>query len=212
MPDAWSKIPEDRLRPVQYPPSRLATLYVTPSERNLYMAAMSQLDEGPPPLPLWAEAAPELPKVQRQDPFSFVAPPTPRTPRHTAYPGAGGGVAGWPQHQGSPPFNKLVTSPDFAAGGLTVMDEFRSAAYGGGNTQHALVSLISPSTIKVAGLSVPALVALDEAVSSSWPMGIISRSESIAILKQKQAGQAPAQWEAHLGGKVWNRPGSQELE
>lgn len=66
---AYNSDPQERLRPIQFEPNRVATLYVSPSERNLYLAAMSQLDQSPPPLPLWTDPAPELPRLNPTDPL-----------------------------------------------------------------------------------------------------------------------------------------------
>lgn len=69
---AYSSDPQECLRPIQFEPNRVVTLYVSPSERDLYLAAMSQLDQNPPLLPLWTDPAPELPHL---NPIDRLDPP-----------------------------------------------------------------------------------------------------------------------------------------
>jgi hypothetical protein len=98
------------LRPIEFQPNRTATLYITPSDRNLYLTAMSQLDRPVPALPLWSESAPSLPSVRAEGPFEAELPP----------------------RQSS--VNPLA--PSFVLGqggrmqpGLTVREEFRTVPY-----------------------------------------------------------------------------------
>ena len=185
----------ERLRPLQFSPNRIATLYVTPSERNLYLAAMSQLDNGPPPLPLWSEPAPILP---------------PLPPRS-----ASGHFPSLPFYQRSPttsPPPKLVTSPNLpnSRTGPMVRDEFRRIE--SRNSAHAFLSLNPPSELLFTGFPVKALLKLDAVVGKSWPMGVARRSESMDALRAKSGSEDGLSWKMELVGKVWQRKGHQELE
>lgn len=182
---------EDRLRPRQWSPNRLATLYVTPSERNLYLAAMSQLDQAPPPLPLWSEPPPTLPPGTTSP--LRVNPPLPAGPAASAS-----------QVPLSP---KLVTSPN-GASGLMVREEFRSPSRAA-STQHALLSLANPAALKFTGFPVQVLSSMDEAIAGAWPQGVKNRSESIESLKKRSDG---SKWKIKLEGKAWKKPGDAELE
>ncbi|KAL1409965.1 hypothetical protein Q8F55_003964 [Vanrija albida] len=52
-----------RLMPRQFKESRWESLHITPSERDLYLAAVERLDGELPPLPLFADQAPEIPEL-----------------------------------------------------------------------------------------------------------------------------------------------------
>lgn len=62
-------------------PSRLETLYISPSETNLYLQALAGLDTASPTLPLWSEPAPEIPTLDiDQAPIPALDIPYPKTP------------------------------------------------------------------------------------------------------------------------------------
>lgn len=63
------------------PGRRLATLYISPSETNLYLQALAGLDTANPELPLWSEPAPELPQLEIDaQPIPLPNIPYPTTP------------------------------------------------------------------------------------------------------------------------------------
>lgn len=185
----------DRYRPVQFSPNRIATLYVTPSERNLYLAAMSQLDNGPPPLPLWSEPAPTLPPL-----------PSTRTQENGHH---NESSPNWNPFHNSP---KFVTSPDMPDNGegLMVRDEFRQIP--SRSVQHAILSLNPPSEMRFTGFTADTLLALDRVMMESWPMGVRKRSESVDGLKARGGSREGSSWTVRLGGTAWTRKGHQELE
>ncbi|KAL7418322.1 hypothetical protein Q5752_006780 [Cryptotrichosporon argae] len=182
--------PTRRLRPVQFAPSRLATLYISRSERDLYLAAMSDLDNPPPLLPLWSEPPPALPTVARVEPLS---------PRPPTWLGT---------YPASP---KLVTSPDSGAHGLLVRDEFRRVAPR--LTQHALLTFTAPNRLTFLNFPVPALVAADEAVRKTWPHGVRGSTETVDSLQKKAEGTRDGiSWSIDVNGTVWIKKGNEELE
>ncbi|ODN95195.1 hypothetical protein L198_04583 [Cryptococcus wingfieldii CBS 7118] len=184
----------ERLRPIQFSPNRIATLYVTPSERNLYLAAMSQLDQGPPPLPLWTDPAPALPRVDPSPPLDHTPPNPPSAWQHRPmspklFPG---GVP----HPGSP--------------GLHIREEFRNTAPPKA-ANHALVALIAPGGMRFTGFPPAALIAVDHAISEEWPWGVVKRSEGASEL-QARGEKDTVVWNVTLKGKVWRRKGNEELD
>lgn len=186
---------EERLRPIQFAPNRLATLYVTPSERNLYLAAMSQLDQNPPHLALWSEPAPSLPHIQRCQPP--LAPPD------------------WPQAPPIPPGTttamatknaKLIASPEAQTnGGLMVRDEFRRLPPAK-HVRHASITLTADGGLRFVQL--PANVLID--FESHFPANKVL-SEPISSLREKSAGIVPV-FTVQMFGSMWKRAGSEELE
>ena len=201
---------QDRYRPLQFAPSRMATLYVTPSERNLYLAAMAQLDESPPPLPLWSEPSPTIPPLTQQAPFEAQMPIQHRQPVSSLI---GSQLSPHPMatRAMSP---KLVTSPGAMNNltGLQVRDEFRLNRVPPRSTRHALLSLVPPASLRFTGFPNGALMAADEAVTESWPMGVTSRSEGRENIRQRAEGKEGKLWKVELEGRAWKRKGHQELE
>lgn len=173
----------ERLRPLQFSPNRIATLYVSNSDRNLYLAAMSQLDRGPPALPLWSEPAPSLP------PF----PPN---------------QYGQPATDWNPPATQPVTST--IGPGLQIRDEFRAVPPR--STTHAILSLNPPSGMRFTGFTKSTLLAVDEVVCEKWPIGVRRSSESVDGLKARGGTGEGLTWRVELNGKAWTRKGHQELE
>ncbi|KAK4686272.1 hypothetical protein P7C73_g3858, partial [Tremellales sp. Uapishka_1] len=198
----------DRFVPTQFAPNRIATLYITPSERNLYLAAMSQLDEAPPPLPLWTDAAPSLPSVQHQQPLEYQPPPT-----HHHVPGPSDSTRSSDVYPTSWPTSpKLVTSPELLLGngsGLMVRDEFRRIPPR--PAQHALLAFTLPATLRFTSFPAQALVSVLTILKVVWPLGILGTSESMAQLQTRQPGVSLV-FQVDLAGKAWNRKGNQELD
>ncbi|WVQ72520.1 hypothetical protein IAR50_002077 [Cryptococcus sp. DSM 104548] len=184
----------ERLRPIQFSPNRIATLYVTPSERNLYLAAMSQLDEGPPPLPLWTDPAPALPRVDPSPPLDYIPPKPP---------------SAWQKRPMSPKlFPGGVRHPSNP--GLQIREEFRNTAPPKA-ANHALVALIAPDGMRFTGFPPAALIAVDHSISEEWPWGVVKRSEGAAEL-QARSDKDTVVWNVTLRGKVWRRKGNEELD
>jgi len=186
----------ERLRPLHFSPNRIATLYVTPSERNLYLAAMSALDKGPPPLPLWSESPPTLPLLPSQPPNGhFTSSST-----------------DWTHLTTLPKSPKFVTSPDMPedGNGLTVRDEFRRIPPR--STKYAFLSLNPPSGTRFTGFPVGTFLAVDAVFLEKWPAGVRKRSESFEGLRARGNSHESLSWTTELSGKVWKRKGHQELE
>lgn len=77
--DHWN--PHHRSAQATTGPTRLETLYITPSETNLYLQALAGLDTASPTLPLWSEPAPEIPNLDiDQAPIPAPDIPYPKTP------------------------------------------------------------------------------------------------------------------------------------
>lgn len=185
---------EERLRPINFAPNRLATLYVTPSERNLYLAAMSQLDQNPPHLNLWSDPAPSLPQLSHSQPFQHtVPPPPPPAPAPT--------VANRAIHN-----SKLMASPEAQTnGGLMVRDEFRRLP------PAKMVKFASMALTGGGGLRFtrfPANVLLD--LEKGFPANKLL-SEPGDSLKQKGTEVVPL-WTVEMFASMWKRAGSEELE
>lgn len=187
---------QERYIPRQWEPNRLATLYVSPSERNLYLTAMAQLDQNPPSLPLWSDPSPSLPLVQQQPPIDSTPLSAIRIPL-------------------SP---KLVTSPDLPIHGLSIREEFRSpirrrisGKEGGEKQKHALLAFFGESGLRFHNFPIGVLGAINEAIKISWGRGIKGYSESLEGLSKKAKGKE-IDWEITLRGKVWRQPGHSELE
>ena len=172
-----------RLRPHQFSPNPIASLYVTSSERNLYLAAMSQLDQPPQHLALWSEPAPSLAPISIQPPLDAHPPLPIPVP--------------------VPNSEKLVMSPQTGSRGLMIRDEFKRVDPRA--TQHALLSLVAPSSMRFTGFPGSALASVD-AVLGGWPMGVRSRSVSGEKLREVDV------WKVKLGGRAWKQQGHQELE
>ncbi|WVQ84920.1 hypothetical protein IAT38_007083 [Cryptococcus sp. DSM 104549] len=217
-PSSYGPIPEDRLSPIQFSPNRIATLYVTPSERSLYLAAMAQLDAGPPPLPLWTDPAPSLPSVRHAPPLQPVD--VPRVPsvhyRGFSDPTSGATTPAhhpWSARAMSP---KLWPAPDTLPSptGLQVRDEFRTFSPPRPSA-HAILALSPPGTMRFTGLPVSVLILLDEVLdgAAGWPRGVARRSERVEELKAKGDAEADeVVWTVELEGKVWKRKGSEEID
>ncbi|WWC91591.1 uncharacterized protein L201_006537 [Kwoniella dendrophila CBS 6074] len=209
-PSAWNGYGQERLRPIQFQPNRIQTLYVTKSEKDLYLAAMSQLDENPPPLPLWSDRAPELPNINTTQ---FTPLKAPSIPNSSIYRSKRG-------HQKSQSENtslllrplspKLVTSPQIGKSGLMIRDEFRSNSPAK-QSKHALMAFTLPSGIRFTGFPPSAITAIDLVLQENWDQGITSRSETSDQLNQKRE-DAKFTWKVELQGKAWKRKGSQELD
>jgi hypothetical protein len=195
--------PEARYIPRQWAPNRYQTLYVTPSERNLYLAAMAQLDQAPPPLPLWTDPAPVLPVVRHQTPLD-PTPPSVKSPPKS--------FARLPPATGS----KFVTSPGMPIQGLSIREEFRAAPRGstdGRSDQHALLALSDDSQLRFHNFPVDVLVAAEETLREAWPKGRRSAHPELADLMRKSKGRQEGNtWIVVLKGKVWRQAGNSELE
>ncbi|OCF32226.1 hypothetical protein I316_06140 [Kwoniella heveanensis BCC8398] len=214
-PSAWQD-PEERLRPIQFAPNRIQTLYVTKSERDLYLAAMSQLDRAPPPLPLWMDPAPALP--------GFTIPLNPLTPpslpdrsinsnsncNHMRSMSEG---TGYSHPLTSRPLSpKLVTSPQMGRSGLMVRDEFKRTDPPK-VTRHALMALTPPASIRLTGFPVSLISALDVVLQENWMQGVAGRSHGAEALQDLAGNEGDGfTWKVELEGKVWKRKGSEELD
>ena len=186
----------DRLRPIQLSPNRLQTLYVTPSERNLYLAAMSQLDENPPHLALWSDPAPSLPHIN-----TTQAIPSPID--------EGGG---WPDRLPQPPVPvpapnpKLVTSPEARTnGGLMVREEFRRLPPAK-EVQYATMALTGAGGVRFTRFPANVLVDLEKLFP---PNKVVT--ESAEGLMTMRNGVVPF-WKVKMFGSMWKRTGAEELE
>ncbi|WWC94824.1 hypothetical protein V866_001674 [Kwoniella sp. B9012] len=216
-PSAWNGQQEERLRPIQFQPNRIQTLYVTKSERDLYLAAMSQLDQAPPPLPLWSDRAPELPKLNIQlTPLKAPSIPNGSIGRSG---GHGHGHARSISEGGSTAFHpltsrplspKLVTSPQMGRSGLMVRDEFKRTAPPQ-QSKHALMAFIPPSGMRLTGFPPSTISAVDLVLQENWDQGIAGRSESAENLGQRKEDDKFT-WKVELEGKLWRRKGAQELD
>ena len=204
--------PTERLRPIQFSPNRIATLYVTPSERNLYLAAMSHFDEPPRPLPLWSEPAPMLPSLTPAAPLDTST----QTNNHAqAHNGRAPSSVDHHPLTFSPMSAKLVTSPNmpFPGSGLQIRDEFRNGRVPVRTTRHALISLTPPASLRFNGFPPTALVAVNDALSEAWHLGVMSKSETGEQLRKRAASNGEGiSWRVELGGRAWKRKGHQELE
>lgn len=184
--------PTDRLRPIQFSPNRLQTLYVTPSERNLYLAAMSQLDENPPHLALWSDPAPSLPHIDSTDAISSPI-------------NEGGG---WPERQQSPiPIDpRLVTSPEARFnGGLQIRDEFRRLAPAK-EVRYANMALTGAGGLRFTRFPANVLVDLERL----FPANKVVAESKEELLSMGNAG-VPF-WKVKMLGSMWKRTGAEELE
>ncbi|WVW86032.1 hypothetical protein I302_108070 [Kwoniella bestiolae CBS 10118] len=212
-PSAWTGLPEERLRPILFQPNRIQTLYVSKSERDLYLAAMSQLDQAPPPLPLWADRAPELPKLNTQL-TPLKAPSIPngsigRSGGHARSISEGGSTAFHPLTS-RPLSPKLVTSPQMGRSGLMVRDEFIRTAPPQ-QSKHALMAFTPPSGLRLTGFPPSTISAVDLVLQENRDQGIMGRSESAENLSKRKEDEKFT-WKVELEGKVWKRKGSQELD
>nr|XP_018261001.1 uncharacterized protein I303_06718 [Kwoniella dejecticola CBS 10117]OBR83159.1 hypothetical protein I303_06718 [Kwoniella dejecticola CBS 10117] len=212
-PSAWGNN-EERLRPIQFQPNRIQTLYVSKSERDLYLAAMSQLDELPPPLPLWSDRAPELPKLNTQlTPLKAPSIPngsTGKSGRHARSISEGGSTAFHPL-TARPLSPKLVISPQMGRSGLMIRDEFIQRSDPPRSMKHALMAFISPSGLRFTGFPPSTISAVDLVLQENWDQGVSARSEGAAELGQR-VEEDKFTWKVELEGKVWRRKGSQELD
>ncbi|RSH91725.1 hypothetical protein EHS25_009094 [Saitozyma podzolica] len=180
---------------------------------------MSQLDQSPPPLPLWTEAAPVLPTLNPSPPLDSRPPPLGHITGAMGHGVAPNGSAnGGSMRAMSPMSPKLVTSPQaLHFGGLQVRDEFKPLAPVRDAT-YALLTLTTPASIRLTGFPPEVLVSVDRAVSDAWPLGVRSRSESAESLKKRAnavgmgADGVPGAWKIELEGKAWKRQGSSELD
>ena len=200
---------QDPHRPIQFAAPRLASLYVTPSERNLYLAAMAELERAPPDLPLWSDPTPSLPPLATQAPFEAAIPD------HNGRPVSSVNGTGHRHAPTTRPMSpKLVTSPGVQslAGGLRLRDEFRLNRVPPRSTRHALLSLTPPASLRFTGFPAAALIAADEAVIENWPLGVTTRSEGKERLLQRGEAREGALWKVELEGRAWKRKGRQELE
>ncbi|KAK8853110.1 hypothetical protein IAR55_003811 [Kwoniella newhampshirensis] len=197
---------EERLRPVQFAPNRIATLYVTPSERNLYLAAMSQLDQAPPPLPLWSEPPPALPQLSTETPFSTPRvgsrqmQNTPEAPINNNY------------HRltSRPMSPKLVTSPGMQPSGLMVRDEFQRKTPQK-PSRHALLALAAPAAMRFTGFPPSVIFAVEGVLREEWLRGIVKRSEGWDQLRSRSEDD-DFTWTVEMAGRVWKKKGNQELD
>ncbi|RXK37803.1 hypothetical protein M231_04959 [Tremella mesenterica] len=203
-PTAPPSQPQERFRPISWKPNRIETLYVSPSERNLYLAAMSQLDQAPPPLPLWSDPAPSLPQVVPQT-FDLIPNSLAQQAMKTS------DIHPLTTRPMSP---KLVTSPEMSLNspGLMVRDEFRRLPPPR-TRQHALLALQLPNGLKFTGFGVTTLIAVDEVLKEGWGLGVGKRSETVENLAQRGENEGHvASWRVSLRGQVWKRKGSEELD
>ena len=162
---------------------------------------MSQLDNGPPPLPLWSEPAPILPRVDNHSPLDTRIPNG-----HTQY-NTGLGPIDWTPFAAPP---KFVTSPEAnpANGGLMVRDEFRRVPPR--TSRHAFMSLDPPSSIRLSAFAYSTLVSVEQVIEKHWPLGVSSKSEASESSGVGRAERLTSRYE--LRGKPWQRKGHQELE
>lgn len=194
-PPSAFKDPEtttDRLRPIQFSPNRLQTLYVTPSERNLYLAAMSQLDENPPHLALWSDPAPSLPHINSTD---AISSPT----------NEGGG---WPERQQSPiPIDpRLVTSPEARHnGGLQVRDEFKRHAPAK-EVRYANMALTGGGGLRLTRFPANVLVDLEKL----FPKNKVVTESAEGLMRMGNG--VVGFWKVKMFGSMWKRTGAEELE
>lgn len=202
---AYSSDPQGRLRPIQFESNRVATLYVSPSERDLYLAAMCQLDQSPPLLPLWTDPAPELPHLNSTDPLDLPRVPSAYTITKPAL-----GLDVWTDRLHNPNlFPGGVYDPSSHTG-LSVRDEFRSySALKSAN--HAIIALSPPGEIRFTNFPPSALLALDNLIRDEWSQGIVNRSLGVVELKERDERDKIV-WTVSLKGKVWKRQGIEELE
>lgn len=149
---AYSSDPQECLRPIQFEPNRVVTLYVSPSERDLYLAAMSQLDQSSPLLPLWTDPAPELPHL---NPIDWLDPP--RAPSAYTITKPALGLDVWTDRLHNPKlFPGGVYDPSSRTG-LFVRDEFRSySAMKSAN--HAIIALSPPGEMRFTNFPLKCIV------------------------------------------------------
>jgi hypothetical protein len=196
----------ERLRPIQFTPNRLQTLYVTPSERNLYLAAMAQLDRSPPPLPLWlqtdSQPSPSLPPIQHQPPIS-----SPDRTGHRPDPTS----IDWPTLSSMPRSPKMVTAPhlNLAQGGLMIREEFKRLPPPK-SAQHALLALSGAANLRFTGFPVDVLSAVQDTLLDAWPPGLVSVGTPLEGLSLIEGAQLV--WRVQLAGVAWKRPGKEELQ
>nr|ODN94049.1 hypothetical protein L203_00223 [Cryptococcus depauperatus CBS 7841] len=194
---AYDADPSERLRPIQFSPNRIATLYVTPSERDLYLSAMEELDKSPPPLPLWTDPAPALPQVKvPATPLDPPKMPSVYEPRTNA----------WTNRPYSP---KLFPGGDVPTG-LLVRDEF-SKYTAPKAANHALLALSPPSEMRFTGFPPNLLVAVDAVIREEWPLGVMKRTEEVDELKSRGEKDILV-WNVQLQGKAWKKKGNEELD
>jgi hypothetical protein len=192
----------ERLRPIQFSPNRLQTLYVTPSERNLYLAAMSQLDENPPHLALWSDPAPSLPQIDHTPPISSPHENGMDWPQQPAsVRGQAGSIIR--NHDQNP---KLVTSPEARTnGGLMVREEFRRLAPTK-QAQHATMALTGGGGMRF--IRFPANVLME--LEKLFPPNKVA-TETAEGLAGMGHGVVPF-WKVKMFGSMWKRSGAEELE
>ncbi|WVR00368.1 hypothetical protein IAU59_007511 [Kwoniella sp. CBS 9459] len=212
-PSAWQD-PEERLRPIQFAPNRIQTLYVTKSERDLYLAAMSQLDQAPPPLPLWADPAPALPGFTT--PLNPLTPPSlPNGSINSNHMRSMSEGTGYSHPLTSRPLSpKLVTSPQMGRSGLMVRDEFKRTEPPKA-TRHALLAFTPPASIRLTGFPISVITAVDVVLQETWGQGIAGRSPGTDELQDMAGREGESEgftWKVELEGKVWKRKGSEELD
>lgn len=201
----YNSDPQGYLRPIQFEPNRIATLYVSPSEVNLYLAAMSQLDQSPPPLPLWTDPAPELPRLNPTDPLDVPRLPSTYTITRPTF-----GLDFWTDSLYNPkPLPGGVYDPPSSTG-LLVRDEFRSYSVPK-SANHAIIALTPPGEIRFTNFPPSALLALDNVIRDQWPHGIVKRSLGVVELKERDEKDKIV-WTVNLEGKVWKRKGNEELQ
>lgn len=200
---------EPTLRPIQFAPNRLATLYVTRSERNLYLAAMSSLDQNPPNLPLWSDPAPSLPLLERSQPIH--PPPLPARPEQV-YPSVyDHRPPQSPQQSRGLPIShhnnaKLMASPEAQTnGGLMIRDEFRRLPPAK-EVRHASMTLTAGGGLRF--YRFPANVLMD--LEPHFPANKVL-SEPGESLRQKSIGMVSV-YSVDMFGSMWKRAGSEELE
>ncbi|WWD19524.1 hypothetical protein CI109_103985 [Kwoniella shandongensis] len=202
-PSSSYRSPEDRLRPRQFAPNRIATLYVTPSERNLYLAAMSELDQGPPPLPLWTDPAPALPQLTAQTPLG-----TPRI--RTRQPETMSDISNIYQPLAMRPMSpKLVTSPGIRPSGLMIRVEFQKNT-APRLTRHALLGLSLPAGLRFTGFPPGVILDVEQTLKDAWSGGIVSASEGMDSVRRRDEKETFT-WQADLSDRVWKRKGKEEL-
>lgn len=189
---------DTRLGPLQFAPNRIATLYVTPSERNLYLAAMSELDQGPQPLPLWSDPAPKIPQLP-------LPPPIDSKPLTLASPSQ-------PTAHTPPPSPEVVTSPKPPRSGLQVREKLSEAMAQPETTRHALLCLIPDAALRLTGFPPDTIVAVDKTLDENWPLGVHTRSQVPQELVWTKGNEEQLTWNVELHGEAWRRKGAQELQ
>lgn len=156
---------------------------------------MSQLDQGPPLLPLWTDPAPELPHLNLIDPRD-----PPRVPSAYTITKPALGLDVWTNRLHNPKlFPGDVYDPSSCIE-LIVRDEFRSySAMKSAN--HAIVALSPPGEMRFTNFPPSVLLVLDNLIRDEWSQGVRRRSLGVVELKERDERDKIV-WTVNLKGKV----------